>query len=337
MSAAVATDAGQAPPADRELRLMGTRVRILVGPPAREGVDAPEAAADRVEAFLRDYEARLSRFREDSELSLLNADPREQVPASDLLRSAVRATVEAAEISCGLVDPTLLDDLRSAGYAERWTGEERIGLADALAGERPAPAPASASPQQRWREIEVDDEAGVIRRPPGLLIDNGGSGKGHAADLASGFLDGYEHWAVDCGGDIRIGGETAVEREVEILDAFTGEPGESIAVRRGAVATSGLRSRIWRSPDGTPAHHLLDPSTGRPAFTGLVSVTALAPSALEAETLAKAALLSGPVGARRILARHGGITVDENGNPERIGRLEARPVVKLKLPGGTPR
>ncbi|MFM9140212.1 MAG: hypothetical protein ACKOTH_06660, partial [Solirubrobacterales bacterium] len=91
MSAAVATDAGQAPPADRELRLMGTRVRILVGPPAREGVDAPEVAADRVEAFLRDYEARLSRFREDSELSLLNADPREEVPASDLLRSAVRA------------------------------------------------------------------------------------------------------------------------------------------------------------------------------------------------------------------------------------------------------
>ena len=337
MSAAVATDAGQVRPADRELRLMGTRVRILVGPPAREGVDAPEVAADRVEAFLRDYEARLSRFREDSELSLLNADPREEVPASELLRGAVRAAIEAAEISGGLVDPTLLGELQSVGYADRWTGEKRIDLGEALAGERPAAASACASPQQRWREIEVDDDAGVIRRPVGLQIDNGGSGKGHAADLASGLLDGYEHWAVDCGGDIRIGGETAVEREVEILDAFTGEPGESIAVRRGAVATSGLRSRIWRSPDGTPAHHLLDPSTGRPAFTGLVSVSALAPTALEAETLAKAALLSGPAGARRILARHGGITVDENGNPERIGRLEARPVVKIKLPGGTTR
>ena len=337
MLAAATTDAGQMQPADRELRLMGTRVRILVGPPAREGVDAPEAAADRVEGFLRDYEARLSRFREDSELSRLNADPREEVPASGLLRSAVSAAIEAAEISSGLVDPTLLDDLRSAGYTDRWTGDERIDLADALAGQRPAPAPASASPAQRWRAIEVDDEAGVIRRPPGLQIDNGGSGKGHAADLASGLLDGYEHWAVDCGGDIRIGGELAAEREVEILDAFTGRPGESLTVRRGAVATSGLRSRIWRSSDGSPAHHLLDPSTGSPAFTGLVSATALAPTALEAETLAKTALLSGPAGARRILARHGGITVDEQGNPERIGRLDARPVVKLKLPGGTTR
>jgi thiamine biosynthesis lipoprotein len=337
VSAAAPSAAGQVQPAERDLELMGTRVRILVGLPTREGVDAPEAAADRVEAFLRDYEARLSRFREDSELSLLNADPRDEVPASELLRSAVSAAIKAAEISGGLVDPTLLDDIQAAGYAARWTGEERIDLAEALAGERPEPAPASAAPQQRWREIEVDDEARVIRRPAGLQIDNGGSGKGHAADLAAELLDGYEHWAVDCGGDIRIGGELAAEREVEILDAFTGQPGESIGVRRGAVATSGLRSRIWRSTDGAPAHHILDPSTGRPAFTGLVSATALAPTALEAETLAKTALLSGPVGARRILARHGGITVDENGNPERIGRLDARPVVKLKLPGGNTR
>ncbi len=337
MLAAATTDADRMQPADRELRLMGTRVRILVGPPAREGVDAPETAADRVEKFLREYEARLSRFRADSELSRLNADPREEVPASELLRSAVKAAIEAAELSGGLVDPTLLEDLRSVGYEQRWTGDERIDLAEALEGERPEPHPASPAPQQRWREIEVDDEAGVIRRPAGLQIDNGGSGKGHAADLASELLEGFEHWAVDCGGDIRIGGELAAEREVEILDAFTGQPGDSITVRRGAVATSGLRSRIWRSADGSPAHHVLDPSTGEPAFTGLVSVSALAPTALEAETLAKTALLSGPAGARRILARHGGITVDEQGNPERIGRLDARPVVKLKLPGGTTR
>lgn len=326
-----------AEPVDRQMRLMGTRVRILVGAPTREGVASPEEAADRVESFLRDYEARLSRFREDSELSALNADPRDEVPASELLCSAVQAAVDAAELSGGLVDPTLLDDLERSGYSDRWTGDEQIDLREALDGDRPDPHPASPAGAKRWREIEVDHEAGVIRRPAGLRIDNGGSGKGHAADLAAGLLDGYEHWAVDCGGDIRIGGELAAEREVEILDAFTGEPGDSISVRRGAVATSGMRSRIWRSADGSPSHHLLDPSTGEPAFTGLVSATALAPTALEAETLAKTALLSGPPGARRILARHGGITVDENGTTERIGRLEARPVVKLKLPGGNPR
>jgi thiamine biosynthesis lipoprotein len=52
--------------------------------------------------------------------------------------------------------------------------------------------------------------------------------------------------------------------------------------------------RSWLDGDGRPAHHLLDAATGRPAFTGIVQVTALAPSALIAEIHAEAAILSGP-------------------------------------------
>ena len=79
-------------------------------------------------------------------------------------------------------------------------------------------------------------------------------------------------------------------------------------------------------------HHLLDPSTGAPGFTGLVAVTALAPTRVEAEALAKTALLRGPDGARHVLARHGGITFDEDGAVERIGRLAPAPRVRLRLP-----
>ncbi len=86
-----------------------------------------------------------------------------------------------------------------------------------------------------------------------------------------------------------------------------------------AVATSGLDTRLWRAADGSPRHHLLDPSTGRPAWTGLISVTALAPTALEAETLAKAALLSGPEHAHHWLTRHGGIAIHDDGDVERFG------------------
>ncbi|MGZ6515907.1 MAG: hypothetical protein ACXVD8_13445, partial [Actinomycetota bacterium] len=51
-----------------------------------------------------------------------------------------------------------------------------------------------------------------------------------------------------------------------------------------------------------------------PAWTGVLAATALAPSALEAEALAKAALLSGPAAGRRLLrARHGGVLVHEDG------------------------
>ena len=78
------------------------------------------------------------------------------------------------------------------------------------------------------------------------------------------------------------------------------------------VATSGIGRRSWIRDDGAPAHHLLDPASGNAAFTGVVQVTALAPSALEAEISAKAAVLSGP--RRPRLARHGGVIVLEDGS-----------------------
>ena len=69
------------------------------------------------------------------------------------------------------------------------------------------------------------------------------------------------------------------------------------------------------------AHHLLDPSTGLPAWTGLVGATALGDTALEAETLSKMALLSGPDGARRVLAPLGGVIVHDDGEVEAIGAI----------------
>ena len=82
-------------------------------------------------------------------------------------------------------------------------------------------------------------------------------------------------------------------------------------VRDGAAATSGIGRAAGSTRDGRPAHHLLDPATGRPAFTGVVQATALAPTALEAEWRAKAAVLS----ADRGLARaHGGVLVLDDGS-----------------------
>jgi thiamine biosynthesis lipoprotein len=93
---------------------------------------------------------------------------------------------------------------------------------------------------------------------------------------------------------------------------FDGSILHTFALADGGVATSGIGRRSWTAADGRPAHHLLDPATGLPAFTGVVQVTALAPTAIEAEVLSKAALLSGPDGAERWLP-HGGVVVPDDG------------------------
>jgi thiamine biosynthesis lipoprotein len=108
---------------------------------------------------------------------------------------------------------------------------------------------------------------------------------------------------------------------VEVADPFTGETAFRLWLGDGAVATSGIDARLWRRPDATYGHHHIDPARGEPAWTGLVSATALAPTALEAETLAKAALLSGAAAGRRLLARDGGLLVHDDGAIELAGPL----------------
>lgn len=295
---AVAIRPGTTP--DVSFAALGTTVRLIGSGP--HGA----LAVTRAFAQIRNYHRRLSRFEPDSELSRLNADPRAVVPASPLLRSAVRAGLQAARRSDGLVDPCLLGALEAAGYARSFNPTRRLGPPS---GPR---HPARPHPARHWTTISVDDDAGTIARPPGLRLDLGGSGKGHVADLAARHFASCPGWVVDCGGDIRAGGRHAIE----VAHPLDGRTAATLEVCDGAIATSSVVARAWRRADAGRAHHLLDPATGRPAWTGLLSATALAPTALHAETLAKVALLRGGHEARAVLREHGGVLVHDGGDIE---------------------
>jgi thiamine biosynthesis lipoprotein len=316
---------------DLSFDAMGCEVRLLVGEPL-PGSPPASYAAEGARTFVADFEAALSRFRADSELTALNEDPRPEVPASPLLRRAVRAGVWAAERTDGLVDPTLLGAILAAGYSRSRAGEQPVPLVDALAL-APERRPARPRRAAEWRLIEVDDEAGVIRRPPGLGFDTGGSGKGLAADLLAERLRGYSRYVVDCGGDVRVGG-FALQLDpfpIHARHPIDDEAAAIFYVSTGGIASSGIDTRVWRRDDGSFAHHLLDPSTGEPAWTGLVGVTALGADTLEAETLSKAALLSGRDAARELLAERGGMLVDESGEVELVGPVSAKLVGRRSL------
>lgn len=306
---------------DYTFEAMGSEIRLLIDRSLLAAAPPPLEAADRARAFVLEFSARLSRFRPDSDLSALNHNPHAVVAAPRLLRAAVRAGVWAAQRSGGLVDPTLVRPLEASGYAHSLIGARPASLAEALR-HAPPRRPARPDPHAAWQGIGIDDESRTVTRPPGVMFDTGGTGKGLCADAVALRLAGYTRFVVDCGGDIAVGGVGAQLRpySVEIEHPLTGLSVGSVDVARGGVATSGLNVRIWRRAGGF-AHHLLDPSTGRPAWTGLVGATALGDTALEAETLSKMALLSGPDGARRVLAPLGGVIVHDDGEVEAIGAI----------------
>ncbi len=280
------------------------------------------AAAAMAKRALREWHGRFSRFQADSEVSRLNRDPRAEVPVSPLMRRVIEAALAAARETDGLVDATMADAIERAGYAAHREGDG-IPLPVALSLAPPR-TPASPSPAARWRAVTVDGRRGTVARPPGIRLDPGGIAKGVFADELAALLEDFDAYAIDCAGDLRVGGRAGVRRTVAVAGPFDGATLHSVSLSAGAVATSGIGRRSWLGVGGRPAHHLLDPASGNPAFTGVVQATALAPTAARAEALAKAALLTGPARACEWLVG-GGVIVLDDGRYEVLEPAAARP------------
>ena len=181
----------------------------------REG--SAEEAVALVRARLQDWHARFSRFLPDSELSRLNADAREEVPVAALMLLIAQSVRLAATITGGLVDCTMVDQIEAAGYIDDLGEPLPLARALALAPPRrpaaPDPRGGLAAPARR-------------PRPPhgpaacGLSLDSGGIAKGLFADVLAARLADHASFAIDCGGDLAIGGSERIARAVEVESPF---------------------------------------------------------------------------------------------------------------------
>lgn len=283
-----------------------TSVAVDGAGPEGEALQALQAIID----LLLDLHATFTRFKRESELSRLNADPAERVSVSRVMASFLEAAVEASAATGGLVDCTMCDAIEDAGYRQdRFRGTLALPLALAMA---PPREPAGGDPAARWKQVQVDPETCMVERPPGMRFDGGGLVKGLAADIVAARLGAHPGFAVDCEGDMRVGGAAGVARVLEVPNPFApGRVLHEFELSDGAMATSSIAKRSWFE-SMRPTHHVLNPSTRKPAFTGVVQATALAPTAVEGEVRAKAAVLGGPAEAESWLP-HGGVVVFDDG------------------------
>lgn len=251
--------------------------------------DAPQAAhalTTVVERFAA-WEQQLSRFREDSELSALNRRTGEWVVVSNVLWQVLRAALQAAEASAGLVTPTLLDALEAAGYT--------TSFAQLRPDDAPPERPAARPQPTAWRAIRLDAARQAVWLPAGTRLDLGGIAKGWAAEQAARWLSVYGPALVDAGGDIAVSGPRAEGAAWPIGVADPLQPDvqlDLLMLPSGGVATSGRDYRHWQRA-GRWQHHILDPRTNRPADTDVLSATVVAPTAHEAEMAAKVVVILG--------------------------------------------
>lgn len=254
------------------------------------------------QAQVQQLERLWTRFA-DSEVREIGAEPREVHPDTALL---VRRAIEGYDLTGGLFNPFLIEQLEAAGYDRDF---DEISIA--------APRRTTAG----TRPTVTVDRCYVSSTLP---LDSGGLGKGLAADLIAERLlgRGAEGALVNLGGDVRCAGRapgTTWQIGVEV-PVDTPEP---IAVKlvQGAVCTSTPMLRRWTLVTGGQAHHLIDPRTGRPMRTDLASVTVIAPTAWLGEVLSKAVFLMTAADATRLLRAEqaAALLVSRDGRVRRLG------------------
>jgi FAD:protein FMN transferase len=275
-------------------RAFGGLLRVVV----TQAADlAPAKAA--VDELVGAVDIAASRFREDSELSLLNATPDHEVMISPLLAKLISAALRGARLTGGAVDPTVGSAVRLAGYDADFGAVPADGLAIELVVSR-IPG---------WQAIAFNERSRTIRVPRGVEIDLGATAKALTSDLAAAAAlarIGRGGVLVSLGGDIAVAGEPPGEGWLIQASEDSGAPieegEETISITSGGMATSSTTVRRW-TRGGVVLHHIIDPATGLPTAGPWRTVTVVAGSCVDANIASTAAIVMG-VSAARWLETH---------------------------------
>lgn len=275
--------------AQHAFRAMNTEVRLF----SMESAVRPRLLD--LERRFAAFEARFSRFRPESELSLLNGRAGDEVDISDEMHDLLRSALELHRRTDGVFDPAVLPALERAGYDRSF--EQVTDGDDVIEAARAAP---------HFGEVEMSPDGRQVRLPRDMRLDLGGIGKGYCVDTAAAALEGVRSFLIDAGGDIlaRGAGPDGDGWVVGVADPLGGDDLGVVRLRNVALATSTTARRRWRRGAAT-MHHLIDPASGAPSVSGLLSVSVIARTATEADVFAKTALILGESGAPAFLARAG--------------------------------
>ena len=292
----------------------------------------PEAAERVWRSTVDEFEAAeqaMSRFRATSDVTTVNrlAGSGRRIKVDQRLARALAAADRAGRLTGGRFDARVLEDLERLGY-------RGAPLGTAAQGGEPVPEPTPPPAHRaagRWLTADLRTAEVAVAVP----IDLGGIGKGLALRwtwrrlVAAGLLDGSGGGLLEAGGDLVVGGVAPQPGPwiIAIEDPTGGsEPVATIDVVAGAVATSSTLVTRWVTGDGRPVHHLIDPTTGEPGGTGLLSVTVAAPDPAWAEVWSKSLFLTGADAIAGVARQHGLAAwwVREDGRLEMTAAARAR-------------
>lgn len=284
----------------REVFAMGTYMTLTAyGEPA-------EAALELSEDKIKALEALWSVTDESSDIYKVNHNSGLPVEINMETTEVLAFALDMAKQTNGALDPTISPLITAWGFI---SGEYNIPAEDDLR---------SLLPYIDYREVILEENS--VTLPDGVQLDLGAVGKGYTGDILSELLkeQGVTSALLDIGGNIQmIGRKPDGSRwRLGIQNPFGEGSLGVLESEDGAVVTSGNYERYFIGEDGKRYGHIVDPSTGYPAESGLASVSIIAKEGKLCDALSTAIYVMGLQEATKYWQENGNfdmlLVTDEN-------------------------
>jgi thiamine biosynthesis lipoprotein len=254
----------------------------MTGVLALENPRNEDVAMERLQFWIKAFDESCNRFRQDSEISMLNHSNGTPIDVSSTFEKALHSALYASAVTDGLCDPTILSALINLGYDRDF--DEMAGRSRGVV-EAPKSAPGVSA-------IHFDADRHVVRLSDAAQLDLGASAKALVADLVANEFAPQGGVLVEIGGDVAVRGQGPDGPWViglsDSLDIKGNEP--RVAFSNGGIATSSTKVRHWQAGDRV-VNHIVDPRTGDCALGMYATVSVAAKDCVTANAFATASLL----------------------------------------------
>lgn len=269
---------------------MGTTFTVKVVDESLEAA-SQERLGKLIESELDGVNAKMSHYREDSELSRFNRyRETKPFPLSEQTFEVFRLARQISALTGGAFDVTVGPLVNAWGFGPE-APPERIPTDESIR---------ELLQEVGYEKLELDPGARTVRKTEAqVTCDLSAVAKGYGVDRVAEALDrqGVSDYMIEVGGEVRTLGSNeqgqawriGIERPITSARAIQ----RVVSLSGWALATSG-DYRNYYELDGVRYTHLIDPRTGRPITHRLASVTVVDRTCARADGMATALLVLGP-------------------------------------------
>jgi len=246
-----------------------------------QGVDYREG----IDSILSEMDHQMSLWLEESEITRLNGGDSIRI-STDFAR-VITLSKLYSELTSGQFDITIAPVIKAWGFS-RGSYNENSNVDSLL----------QFVGSKKITNPEVDS---LYALPKGFQVDVNAIAQGYTVDVISQYLEsnGVQNYMVEVGGEVRCKGENVngriwrigIEKPAE--DRIPGQFQTIIALDSMSLATSGNYRKFWVDSSGQKVVHTINPETGRPVISNVLSASIIASNATLADALATACMVAG--------------------------------------------